>query len=45
MELAEGTHQVKMEGDAETTVQTIDVGRRNPTRYVWKGGDKWESFF
>jgi len=37
-----GTHQVKMVSDADTLVRNIDVGRRNPVRYVWKGGETWE---
>jgi serine/threonine protein kinase len=41
----EGSHQVKMVSDSETLVRTIDVGRRNPVRYVWKGGESWEIHF
>jgi hypothetical protein len=41
----EGSHQVKMVSDSETLVRTIDVGRRNPVRYVWKGGETWEIHF
>ncbi|MEQ1571759.1 MAG: PEGA domain-containing protein, partial [Myxococcota bacterium] len=41
--LSEGDHQVKMITDAETLIRGIAVGRRKPGRYVWKGGDLWET--
>lgn len=43
--VTEGPHQVKMLSDGETLVRTIEVGHRNPVRYVWKGGDTWEIHF
>jgi eukaryotic-like serine/threonine-protein kinase len=41
----EGVHTVKMVSTAETIVRDITVGRRNPERFVWKGGDVWELHF
>ncbi|MCA9492421.1 MAG: PEGA domain-containing protein, partial [Myxococcales bacterium] len=45
VQLTEGAHSVKMISDSETLVKTITVGRRNPSRYVWKGGDAWEAHY
>ncbi|MCB9683897.1 MAG: serine/threonine protein kinase [Alphaproteobacteria bacterium] len=45
VQLTEGSHTVKMISDSETVVKTIVVGRRNPSRYVWKGGDAWEAHY
>jgi hypothetical protein len=43
--LSDGRHEVKMVSDAESIVRTVDVGRRNPIRYVWKGGQAWETHY
>ena len=40
-----GPHQLRLVSDSETTIRTIEVGRRTPIRYVWKGGDTWEDHF
>jgi hypothetical protein len=45
VKLTEGGHQIKMISDAETLIRNVDVGRKNPVRYVWKGGDLWELHF
>ena len=45
LELGEGSHEIKMIGDAETTVKTITLGRRSPNRWVWTGGERWEEFY
>ena len=45
LSLVEGPHQVKMVGDSETTVKTITLGRRSPTRWVWTGGETWEEHY
>ncbi|MEZ4239042.1 MAG: serine/threonine-protein kinase [Myxococcota bacterium] len=43
--VTEGKHSVKMVSAGETIVRDIEVGRRNPERFVWKGGDTWELHF
>lgn len=40
--LTDGGHQIKIISDAETLIRNIDVGKKLPSRYVWKGGDRWE---
>jgi len=45
LRLPEGSHTVKMVGDAETTVKTITLGRRSPVRWVWTGGETWEEHY
>jgi len=43
--LSPGTHRVKMTLPEGTIERSITVGGRNPQRYVWRGGDKWESIY
>lgn len=45
LELVEGRHKIEITGDAESTVHTIEVGRRSPKRWVWVGGEKWEEYY
>ena len=41
----EGTYRLKVVSDSETSLRTIEIGRRTPSRYVWKGGDQWEDHY
>jgi serine/threonine protein kinase len=43
--LSPGSHKVKMSLPDGAIERTITVGGRNPQRYVWRGGDKWESIY
>jgi cell division septation protein DedD len=45
LSLTEGSHEIKMVGDAETTIKSITLGRRSPNRWVWTGGDRWEEYY
>lgn len=40
-----GKHTLELRAAGQTGRTTIDVGRRKPTRYVWKGGDEWEVLY
>ena len=43
-DLPAGTYRVKMSNAADSSMTTIRVGRRMPTRYVWKvAEDRWVS--
>lgn len=44
-ELTAGSHEIRMMGDSETATKTVDIGRRSPNRWVWKGGDAWEEYY
>ncbi|MEQ1506677.1 MAG: PEGA domain-containing protein, partial [Myxococcota bacterium] len=37
-----GSHTVVLVSDFESLARTIEVGPKEPTRYVWKGGENWE---
>ena len=46
LEVAEGSRKVRIVSGGETITKTIRVGRRSPTRYVWKVSEgAWESGF
>ncbi len=45
LSLPEGEHLIEMSiGDAQIA-RKIKVGERAPARYVWQGGDQWQSFY
>lgn len=41
--LAEGRHEVTMKLGDDSITRSIELGDRLPTRFVWKGGDRWEA--
>ncbi len=43
--LSPGSHEILLERGSDRIQTTIHVGRRAPTRFVWKGGTTWESGF
>jgi serine/threonine protein kinase len=43
--LSAGAHKVKMTTPEGSIERTVTVGGRNPQKYMWRGGDKWESIY
>ncbi len=43
--LTTGEHRIGMKLGDGAAERVIRVGKRQPKRYIWKGGDEWESFF
>ncbi len=41
--LTSGRHKVHVEGVSGSIDRIVEVGRHQPTRYMWKGGQVWES--
>jgi eukaryotic-like serine/threonine-protein kinase len=44
-ELTSGEHKVVMRSASGTIEKSIRAGNRAPARYVWEGGDQWNSFY
>lgn len=40
-----GKHRVVMRSAGETGVIDVDVGRRKPRRFVWRGDDRWDVLY
>jgi hypothetical protein len=40
-----GQHELVLISDSERLVRKIDVGKKKPVRYVWKGGETWETHY
>jgi serine/threonine protein kinase len=40
-----GQHELILVSDFEKLVRKIDVGKKKPVRYVWKGGETWETHY
>jgi hypothetical protein len=40
-----GQHELILVSDSEKLVRKIDVGKKKPVRYVWKGGETWETHY
>jgi serine/threonine protein kinase len=43
--LPEGTHSVTVEGAQGVITRSIVVGEGRPTRFIWRGGEVWETHY
>ncbi len=44
-DLPHGDHEIQMWQGEDKIVRAIHVGRRDPVRYIWEGGEEWRSFY
>ncbi len=40
-----GAHKLEMRSAGGSATKKIEVGRRKPKRFVWKGGEEWEVLY
>ncbi|MEZ4320272.1 MAG: serine/threonine-protein kinase [Myxococcota bacterium] len=40
-----GTHEIQMWMGEDKATRNIEVGKRAPVRYIWKGGSEWQVFY